>query len=46
LLEKILPDLVTENSEGIKAVEYQSLIAFLIEAVKEMSERIEKLENK
>nr|QMP83621.1 MAG: hypothetical protein [Caudoviricetes sp.] len=44
-LEKILPELVVDNN-GIKSVEYNSLIAFLIGAVKEMSERLDKLENK
>ena len=44
-LEKILPELVSENN-GIKSVEYNSLMAFLIGAVQEMSERLDKLENK
>lgn len=44
-LEKVLPDLVAEVNE-VKTVEYQSLIAFLIGAVKEMSDRLDKLENK
>ena len=44
-LEKILPELVVETN-GIKSVEYQSLIAFLIGAIKEMSERLDNLENK
>jgi len=44
-LEKILPELVSEN-DGIKSVEYNSLIAFLIGAVQELSDRIEILENK
>ena len=44
-IEKVLPALVTET-DGIKAVEYQSLIAFLIGAVKELSDRVDKLENK
>ena len=44
-LEQILPELVSENN-GIKSVEYNSLMAFLIGAVQEMSERLDKLENK
>jgi hypothetical protein len=44
-LEKVLPDLVAEVN-NVKTVEYQSLIAFLIGAVKEMSDRLDKLENK
>ena len=44
-LEQILPELVSDNN-GIKSVEYNSLMAFLIGAVQEMSERLDKLENK
>ena len=44
-IEKVLPELVHEN-EGIKSVEYDSLIAILISAVKELTKRVEELENK
>jgi len=44
-LEKILPWLVSEN-EGVKSVNYSGLIAYLIQSNKELSDRIEKLENK
>lgn len=44
-LEKILPWLVSEN-DGIKSVNYSGLIAYLIQSNKELSDRIEKLENK
>jgi hypothetical protein len=36
-IEKILPDIVHEN-DGIKSVEYDSLIAFLIKSIQELSE--------
>ena len=39
-LEKILPDLV-DQSEGIKNVNYSGIIAFLIQAVKELDAKIE-----
>ena len=44
-IEAILPELVTET-DGIKTVNYNGLIGILIEAVKELSEKVEKLENK
>jgi hypothetical protein len=44
-LEQILPSLVTEN-DGIKSVNYLGIIGYLIEAVKELSSRVEKLESK
>lgn len=42
-LEKVLPELVSEN-DGVKSVNYDGLIPFLINAVKELSLRVEKLE--
>ena len=44
-IDAILPELVTETN-GIKTVNYNGLIGILIEAVKELSEKVEKLENK
>ena len=45
-LEEILPELVDTNSEGVKSVNYNGIIAFLVEAVKEMDKRIIELESK
>ena len=45
-VQKELPFLVSTNGNGNLAVKYQSLIPLLIEAVKELSNRIEELENK
>jgi hypothetical protein len=45
-LEAILPDLVSTDPEGIKSVNYDGIIGFLINAVKEMDSRIKTLENK
>ena len=45
-VQKELPFLVTTNGNGNLAVKYQSLIPLLIEAVKELSIKVEELENK
>lgn len=52
-IEKIYPKLVRENSDGLKSVAYQNMIAILIEAIKEQNEiilslssRLDKLEFK
>lgn len=44
-LEKILPHLVDQSADGIKNVNYAGLTAYLIESIKELSARLEKLEN-
>ena len=45
-VEAVLPELVAENSEGIKSVAYQKLTAVLIEAVKEQQKQIDELKAK
>ena len=53
-VEKVLPQAVKEKSlplqtgteDKYKTVEYDALHALLIEAVKELSDKIDKLENK
>ncbi len=42
-IEKVLPDVVQTNLEGIKSVNYQALTAFLIESIKQLSSEIEEL---
>ena len=49
-VEEVLPRLVNvhrkdENDEGVKSVNYNGLVGVLIEAVKELSARVEELEN-
>jgi hypothetical protein len=44
-LEALLPDLVS-SAGGHKSVNYNGLIGFLIEAVKELSDRVDELEKK
>jgi hypothetical protein len=45
-IEAVLPEIVGENSEGYKAVKYDRLVSLLIEAVKELSAKVEDLEGK
>ena len=45
-VEKELPFLVSTNGNGNLAVKYQSLIPLLIEAVKELSNKVKELEEK
>jgi len=45
-VEKVLPELVDEDEDGMKSVKYNGLISVLIEAVKELSTRVEELESK
>jgi hypothetical protein len=42
-VEKVIPDLVKEDSEGTKILEYQNLTAVLVEAIKEQQEQINTL---
>jgi hypothetical protein len=43
-VEKVFPELVTTDDQGRKQVEYSGLIAPLIEAVKELDDRVRALE--
>jgi len=45
-LEESIPDLVTEGDDGMKRVNYNGLLAFLIESNKELQQRIKELEQK
>jgi|TARA_R100000027_G_scaffold29656_1_gene21569 hypothetical protein len=45
-VEEILPEVVITRDNGYKAVQYEKIVALLIEANKELKERIEKLEKK
>jgi len=47
-VEKVLPEAVAQRQDGIKAVKYDRLTCLLIEAVKVLSDKVEKLtkENK
>ena len=40
-VEQVLPEIVTENENGIKSVSYDSIIGLLIEAIKEQQKEID-----
>jgi len=40
-LEKVLPHLVQTNDDGIKSVNYSGIIAYLIQAIKELEAKID-----
>lgn len=42
-VEKVLPEVVSTNGEGVKSVAYGNLVSLLIEAVKELKSEIEEL---
>jgi hypothetical protein len=44
-VEAVLPEVVHTDSEGLKSVSYGNMIGVLIEAVKTLSERLEKIES-
>ena len=43
-VEKVLPEAVAQNNEGLKSVAYGNLVALLVECVKKQDERIDQLE--
>jgi len=45
-IENILPDIVVTRHNGYKGVQYEKLIALLIEAIKELKNEIDELKNK
>jgi hypothetical protein len=44
-VQLVLPEIVAERADGILAVKYERLVALLIEAVKELSDEVDKLRN-
>ena len=45
-VQSVLPEIVTERETGYLAVDYIKLVPVLIEAIKELSAKIDRLENK
>ncbi len=45
-VEKVMPELVQENMNGVKSLNYNGIIGALVEAVKELTARIKELESK
>lgn len=43
-VEAVAPELIKENAEGMKSVAYGNMVGLLIEAVKELSEKVKVLE--
>jgi hypothetical protein len=44
-VEQVLPEVVTEREDGLKAVKYDKLVPLLIESIKELTAKVEKLES-
>ena len=44
-VEKILPEIVQTRDNGYKAVKYEKIVPLLIESIKELTQRVEELEN-
>jgi len=45
-LEQVLPEAVFDNEDGMKSVAYGNIVGLLIESIKELSAKVEELENK
>jgi hypothetical protein len=45
-IEKIVPEVITDDTEGMKSVNYGALVGVLIEAVKELTQEVETLKAK
>lgn len=45
-IEKVIPEVVGENPDGYKGVQYGNLVGLLIEAIKEQQKQIEELKEK
>jgi cytoskeletal protein CcmA (bactofilin family) len=45
-IEKVIPQAVIDRAAGYKAVNYEKIVPLLIEAIKELSAKIDRLENK
>ena len=43
-IQSVLPEVVFENSDGLLSVSYGNIVSVLIEAIKELSAKVEKLE--
>ena len=45
-VEKVLPEVVADRDDGYKAVRYEQMVPLLIEAIKELNQKVKDLENK
>lgn len=45
-VEKVIPEIVRTREDGIKGINYINIIAFLVEAIKDLNNKVDKLQNK
>jgi len=45
-IQEVLPQIVTLRDSGYLAVDYQKIVPLLIEAIKELNAKVQKLEDK
>lgn len=45
-VEQVLPEIVKDRPDGFKGIQYDKLAGLLVEAIKELSERLDKLEGR
>lgn len=45
-VEQVLPEIVTTREDGTKALRYEKVVPLLVEAIKELQRKVERLENK
>jgi len=44
-VEKVLPEVVQIREDGIMAIQYEKVVPLLVESIKELTKRVEELEN-
>lgn len=44
-VEKVLPEVVVLRPDGFKAIAYEKVVPLLVESIKELTKRVEELEN-
>lgn len=45
-VEKVIPEVITENTEGFKSVAYGNIVGLLIEAIKDLNDEVNDLKRK
>ena len=45
-VQKVVPELVRKNSNGLLSMRHQGVVPMLVEAIKELEARVKELENK
>ena len=44
-IEQILPEVISENENGIKSVSYGNIVGILIEAIKELKKQLDEVKS-